>query len=117
MIANLLNALLGLWLVYLAVLDPAWSEGTWKLALAGIVVIVLSVWARATDLRKWQSSVNVLLGVVLLLLAAIDWAGAATALVLFWAVFWPGILVAVFALWSLLYRRPSIPAPPESSHA
>jgi hypothetical protein len=114
-IANLLNALLGLWLVYLAVLDPAWTHAMWRLFLAGVVVIVLAAWARATDFRKWQSAVDVLLGVLLLVLSAIEWAGAATPLVLFWGVFWPGVLVAVFSLWSVLYRRSSIAAEPEGA--
>ena len=35
MIANLLNTVLGIWLVYAAVLDPQWAaKGDWKLPLA-----------------------------------------------------------------------------------
>ncbi len=104
MIANLLNTLLGLWLVYAAVLHPAWTMDAWRLPIAGILVIVLASWARASDYRKWQSSVNIVLGLVLLVLAALRWAGVITPLVMFWGVFWPGILVAIFALWSTLYR-------------
>lgn len=107
MIANALNTLLGLWLVYAAVLDRAWAENTWTLPVAGVLVVVLAVWARMTDYRRWQSSTNIVLGIVLLILTALHGLGAASPLVMFWAVFWPGILVAVFALWSLLYRRRS----------
>ena len=108
MIANLLNTLLGLWLVYAAVLRPAWASEAWKLAIAGIVVIALALWARAGDHRKWQSSVNMLLGLVLLLLAGLRLAGVVAPLTMFWGVFWPGILVAVLALWSALYRPGAI---------
>jgi hypothetical protein len=108
MIPNLANAVLGLWLVYLAVLDPSWGTNRWVLGLAGVVVLVLAWWARGSDYRKWQSSVNLVLGVVLLLLAALDWADLLTPLALFWGVFWPGILVAIFALWAALYRPQSI---------
>ncbi len=111
MIANLLNALLGLWLVYVAVLDSAWTASSWKLALAGVVVIALSLWARASDYRKWQSTVDVVLGVLLLILAALHAMGTAPALVMFWGTFWPGVLVAIFALWSALYRPRASTAP------
>ncbi len=105
MIANLLNTLLGLWLVYVAVLDPVWAQASaWKLPLAGVVMIALALWARASDARKWQSSVNLVLAVVLLIVAALHWEDLAPPLLLFWGVFWPGVLVAVFALWAVLYR-------------
>ncbi len=105
MIANLLNTILGLWLVYVAVLDPAWDEPSWKLPVASVLVLVFAFWARASDLRRWQSSVNVVLGVILLILAALHWGDLLTPLVMFWGVFWPGVLVAIIALWSA--ARPS----------
>ena len=108
MIPNLANTVLGLWLVYVAVLDPRWGTKSWVLALAGVVVLVLALWARGSDYRKWQSSVNLVLGVVLILLAALDWAGLLTPLALFWGVFWPGVLVAIFSLWAALYRPHSV---------
>lgn len=105
MIANLLNTVLGIWLVYVAVLDPEWAAaGDLKLPLAGVLVLVLALWARASDHRKWQSGVNLVLGVLLLVLAGLHWKAAAPPLLMFWGVFWPGILVAVFALWAALYR-------------
>jgi len=108
MIANLLNTLLGLWLVYVSVLDPDWTAaGIWKLPLAGVLVLALALWARASDHRKWQSAINLVLGALLLVLAGLHWRNAAPPLLMFWGVFWPGVLVAVFALWAALYR----PAP------
>jgi len=108
MIANLLNCILGLWLVYVAVLDPGWAAETgWKLPLAAIVVVALALWARASDFRKWQSSTNEVLGVLLLVVAGLHWRGDAPPLLMFWGIFWAGILVAILALWAALYR----PAP------
>jgi hypothetical protein len=107
MIANLLNCALGLALVYLAVLNLAWIEKPWLVAVGGVLAILLALWARATDFRKWQSNVNLVLGVLLLILAAFAWATGVASVALFWGVFWPGILVAVFALWSVLYRHSS----------
>ena len=105
MIANLLNTLLGLWLVYVAVLDPEWAAaGDWKLPLAGVLVLALALWARASDHRKWQSSGDLALGVLLLVLAGFHWNASAPPLVMFWGLFWTGILVAIFALWAALYR-------------
>jgi hypothetical protein len=50
MAANLLNAVLGLWLVYVAVLDPGWAVGAhWRLPLAGVLVLALALWARRSD--------------------------------------------------------------------
>lgn len=111
MIANLVNTVLGLWLVYAAVLDPAWAASSWKLGLAGLIVIALALWARTSDYRKWQSGVNIVLGVLMLILAAVEAAGTAPALLMFWGVFWPGVLVAIFALWAALYRPKLSPQP------
>jgi hypothetical protein len=108
MIANLLNCALGLWLVYVAVLDPAWAgESYWRLPLAAVVLVGLALWARASDFRSWQSSVNRALGALLLVLAALHWQGAAPPLLMFWGVFWAGMLVAILALWAALYRPAS----------
>ncbi|HVC11188.1 MAG TPA: hypothetical protein VNE59_06105 [Burkholderiales bacterium] len=105
MVANLLNAILGIWLVYVAVFDRAWAGANqWRLPLAAVRVLVLAFWAHTSDYRKWQSSVNLVLGVLLLILAGLHWNGAAPPLLMFWGVFWLGILVAMFALWAALYR-------------
>ncbi len=108
MIANLLNCMLGIWLVYVAVLDPAWGGASnWRLALAAVVVLALALWARASDHAKWQSSTNLVLGALLLIVAGLHWRGDAPPLLMFWGVFWVGILVAVLALWAALYRPAS----------
>ena len=114
MIANLLNTILGLALVYLAVLVPIWGTNPIVILIGGVLVLLLAWWARASDYRRWQSSVNLVLGVLLLVLDLFDWIGLASPLSLFWGVFWPGILVALFALWALLYR-PGVITPADAA--
>ena len=105
MIANLLNGVLGVWLVYVAVLDPDWAGANWwRLPLAAILVLVLALWARSSDFRKWQSSVNLVLGALLLILSGLRITAMARPLLMFWGIFWSGILVAIMSLWAALYR-------------
>lgn len=104
MTANLLNAALGLWLVYVAVLAPAWAaDNHWRLPLAGALVVALALWARSSDRLKWHGTVNVVLGAALLALSALHWENAAPPLLMFWGLFWPGVLVPIVALWAALY--------------
>jgi hypothetical protein len=104
MIPNLINTVIGIWLVYVAVLNPSLiGAGTWTIYASGLAIVVAAFWARASDSVTWYSSTNVVLGFVLLLTAgsqAIIWSEAIT----FWVVFWTGISVAVIALWAALYR-------------
>lgn len=104
MVPNLINAIIGIWLVYLAVLNPALiHEGRKTVYIAGIAVLVLGVWARGSDYVKWYSSTNIVLGVILLLTAGLQlvlWSEAIT----FWMVFWAGLTVAIISLWAALYR-------------
>jgi len=104
MIPNLINTVIGIWLVYLAILNPALlGEGGKRIYISGIVVLVLGVWARGSDYVKWYSGTNIVLGIILLLTAALQlvlWSEAIT----FWTVFWVGITVAVISLWAVLYR-------------
>lgn len=104
MVPNLINAIIGIWLVYLAVLNPALiGEGRKVVYIAGIGVLVLGVWARGSDYVKWYSSTNIVLGVILLLTAGLQfilWSEAIT----FWMVFWIGMTVAIISLWAVLYR-------------
>jgi hypothetical protein len=110
MIANVANTVLGLVLVYFAVLQPAAVEGggnaLW-LALAGIVVVALAFLARRSDPGKWYSATNLVAGAWLIVLAALHAFSLAAPLLSFWGVFWSGCIVAVVALWAALYK----PAP------
>ena len=69
-----------------------------------VAVIVFAVWARQTDFLGWQSATNIVLGVVLVLVAATRWAIGVAPLVSFWIILLVGIAVAIAAMWSMLYR-------------
>ena len=105
MIGNLLNILLGLWLAYSAIFStPAGDMNNAALAGAAVGVIVFAVWARQTDPMRWQSATNIVLGVVLLVVAATRWVIGVAPLVCFWIILLVGIAIAVVAMWSVLYR-------------
>ena len=105
MIGNLLNVLVGLWLAYSAIFaTPAGNMNNVALAAAAVAVIVFAVWARQNDPMGWQSGTNLVLGAVLLLVAAVRWAVELAPLVCFWMILLVGIAVAILAMWSMLYR-------------
>ncbi len=105
MIANALNVILGLWLVYVAVLDPQFVEqAIWRLAVMAMAVLVLAIAARPGDYLKWISTTNIVIAVVLLVLTSLRAEVMAPDLLMFWGVFWSGTVVAVLALWAALYR-------------
>ncbi len=116
MIPNLINTVIGIWLVYVAVLNPSLiGAGTWTIYASGLAIVVAGFRARASDSVRWYSSTNVVLGFVLLLTAgsqAIIWSEA----IVFWVVFWTGISVAVIALWAVLYR-PEVAKTPQKASA
>jgi hypothetical protein len=113
MIANLLNTLIGIALVYCAVLSPSTLAGNaWGMLVAGAAVIVLALWARTTDAIKWFNTTNVILGAALVALGAMRVAIELHPLLMFWSVFWVGSIVAVFSLWPALYNREARAADP-----
>ena len=106
MIANALNTLLGIALVYCAVLSPnTLTSSRWGMVIVSAAVIALALWARAGDTIKWFNTTNVILGALLLILGAMRAATELHPLLTFWGVFWIGSIVAVFAFWSALYNR------------
>lgn len=108
MIPNALNSIIGIALVYCAILAPGRLHSTaWLLLGGGIAVIVLALWARRSDRLKWFNLVNVILGGALVVLGIARAVTAVHLLVMFWWVFWVGTIVAVLALWSALYTRDS----------
>jgi hypothetical protein len=73
MIANLLTVLIGLWLAYRAIFSvPAGDLSHIEMMAAGVAVILLALWARRTDVMGWNSGTNILLGTLILVLAALD---------------------------------------------
>ena len=106
MIPNLLNIVLGLALVYCAILAPGWlSPAHWPLLAAGVVVAILAWWARSGDKLKWFNLTNALLGMALALLGVVSLATEVPRLALFWWTFSVGIIVATLAFWSVVYER------------
>jgi hypothetical protein len=115
MIGNLLNGLVGLWLAYSAIFaTPAGNMNNTGLTISSVAVIVLAAWARQTDPAGWQSATNLVLGVVLLLVAAVRWAADVAPLVSFWSILLIGITIAIVALWSMLYRPDATRSPASS---
>ena len=105
MIANSLTVLVGLWLSYRAIFSiPAGEMSQIELMVAGIVVIVLALWARRTDLMGWNSGTGIVLGTIVLVLAAARHTVGVEPLALFWMILLIGIAVAITAMWSMLYR-------------
>jgi hypothetical protein len=105
MIGNLLQVLAGLWLAYSAIFaTPPGNMSNVALAAAAVAVIVFAVWARQSDPMGWQSGTNLVLGTVLLLVAAVRWAVGVSPLVCFWMILLVGIAVTILAMWSMLYR-------------
>ena len=103
MIANIVNTLLGLVLVYVAVLQPELVSGRPLLTAAVGAVMFAAAWlARRSDHHPWQNNTNMLLALLLIVLAMAR--VERFALVSFWSLFWIGMIVAVLALWAALYR-------------
>jgi membrane-bound ClpP family serine protease len=102
-IANIINSLIGIWVVYLAVLNPSALEaGKWTFVIAGLTVLVLALIARQTDHSKWHSSTDAVLGIVLIVAGIIQEFVPLEALA-FWVAFWIGVTVAVVSLWAAIY--------------
>jgi hypothetical protein len=105
MIANFGTILTGLWLAYRAIFSmPSGDMSPIELMAAGVAVILLALWARRTDFMSWQSSTNIGLAAVIVLLAAAHRAVGVDPLVSFWMVLLIGIAVAISAMWSIIYR-------------
>jgi hypothetical protein len=108
MVANLFNVILGLLLVYIAVLQPSLTAQRPALLLAIAAAIFVAAWlARPTDHHPWQNNTNLLLAVILGAVAALRLEHYPLAV--FWSQFSIGTIVSVLALWAVLYRPASSP--------
>jgi hypothetical protein len=106
MIPNILNAVVGLFLVYAAIVAPQLiTGGGASLLVAAAVIFVLAFWARRSDHRPWQNNINMALAAILAAATAVQMMGAAPDR--FWSAIWIGIAVAVLSLWAALYRPQS----------
>ncbi len=109
MSAQILNALLGLWLAYAAILRPSMlSDSHWPVTLIGVAILVLGLLARPGARLKWASTTDVALGAILAA-AALAGVVAGSAAFGFWVVLWAGIVVAIVSLWSAIYRPSTTP--------
>lgn len=103
-IANYLNTLIGIGLVYVAVLNLDLLAGkVLPTAVVAVVIFGLSLVSRRRDLERWQSTCNVILAFGLLVLAALQ--VQPYRYLTFWGFFWVGILVAILALWAAIQGR------------
>jgi hypothetical protein len=107
MIPNIVNTVIGIVLVYAAVLRPALIESSYALFIAGVIVIVLTILGRSSTHGQWFAQTNIALGAALVALAVLRMAELTPSLALFWGAFWVGLVVAVVALWAVLYRPSS----------
>ena len=106
MIANIVNTLLGIYLVYAAVLNPALMAGPFRVLApaAGALIVLLALVARRSDYHPWHASVTTFLGAALILLGAWNVFVPTALVVNYWSAFWVGVLTAFVCLWAAIYR-------------
>jgi hypothetical protein len=108
MSANLFNVLIGIALVYSAVLRPSLiATRPGMLFVAAACIFAAALVARRSDHHPWQNNVNMLLAVLLAGAAALRLSYFSMAA--FWCQFSVGTIVAVLALWAALYRPTEAP--------
>ncbi len=105
MVPSLLEGLLGLWLVWIAVLDPALevAHGS-AVVVPCLAMIVLGVWTFRIDYLKWPSVTDIVLGATLGTLFIVDRIMGVDALT-FWFLVWGGCVAGIVSLWSAFYRQ------------
>lgn len=109
MVANLFNVLIGLALVYSAVLRPSLIGARPTLLFVAAACILVAAWlARRSDRRPWQNNTNMVLALMLAGFTALQ--HEHIPLAAFWIQFSVGTTVAVLALWAALYRPTESPA-------
>lgn len=105
MIADLLNGMAGVLLIYVAVLRQPFlhsPRGTLFEAVMGVAILALALLAMKSR-EAWYSRVLIPLGVALALFALlVDFVPMQLTLES-WFVFWVGVLTSIVAFWGLLY--------------
>jgi hypothetical protein len=111
MIANLLNTLLGLWLVHAAIFPDTLGKGHDGVVLiAAIGTVMLALWARRSDASTWQSTTTIVAGVFLAILEMANQLMRVSDVLMFWGIFWAGLISATLSLWAALYRPTQLAA-------
>jgi NAD/NADP transhydrogenase beta subunit len=104
---NFINTLLGIALIYAAILNPVhvtdrhWAALT--LAVAA-VMFALALLSWKSTVEKWQIQTVLWLAVVLALQAVLRWVADMPVVVSVWVVFWAGILSSILSFWGMLYH-------------
>ncbi len=107
MIANLLNTLVGLGLAYAAIFPSALGTSRDRFGLvAAVVMIILALWARRSDLSPWQSTTTIAAGVLLAVVTIAHQLIQVSNVLMFWGILWAGLISATVSLWAALYRTP-----------
>lgn len=112
MLFNLLNTLLGLWLVAMAVLDRAFfAASSWHAegAVIAAAIVLLAGLARRSDYDAWHANVTTTLGGLLVASVILSALVPLPLLASTWVAFWVGLLTAFLSLWALLYRPGQTP--------
>ena len=107
MIANGINVILGISLVYVAVLDtPLFAGPAWRgiAALAALCFIAFALLARRSDYAPWHAVVTTWLGAILLAAVGLSFLPVWPMTASTWLCFWAGLLTAFLAMWAMLYR-------------
>lgn len=118
MVPNILNCIVGLALVYIVVVHPTLAEHRYvPFAIFAAAILLLALWARASDARRWFSNVNLVIAIGLGILSTLPL--ATMPYLTFWAGFWAGAVAATMALWAALFRPQVVPAAdarPQAEH-
>ena len=105
MIPNLLNTLIGLLLAYVAIFPHAIGGGRgWVLELGAAATVLLALWARPSNVLRWQATVTIVTGALLAVLVVIGHVVPVSDVLMFWSVLWAGLTSATMCLWALLYK-------------
>lgn len=105
MIADIISSVLGLLLIYVAILQDAFlhsSRGTLLEAVTGIAIVLLAL-AAGRGREVWYSRVLVPAGALLALFAVLANFVPLQMILEHWFVFWIGVFTGVTALWGALY--------------
>lgn len=105
MIADIINGVFGLFLIYVAILQDTFlhtSRGTLFEAVMGVAIVLLALVARGSR-EAWYSRVLIPMGAALVLFAVLADFVPLQLMLEHWFVFWIGVFTSVIALWGALY--------------